>query len=102
VSASIQVAVIDSGSLGDITHDNADILDATVLDLREYLLPVFGAFATDTDPQAEDVSFTVHGDPNRHMDRPVSDLPVTYLYVYRVYEDHRVDAIEQPVLPFHQ
>ena len=43
-------------ALEPVAHDDADVLDATVLDLGEHLQPVLGALAAGADPQAEDVA----------------------------------------------
>jgi hypothetical protein len=75
-----------------VAHDDANVLDATILDLGQHLQPVFGALTTSPDPQPEDVAFTVNSDADRHVDRPVGDLPVTDLDVHCVYEDHRIQA----------
>ena len=38
-------------------------------------------------------------DPDRHVDRPVGDLPVADLHHDRVDEHHRVHPVQRPVLP---
>jgi hypothetical protein len=82
-----------------VAHDDAHVVDATVLDLGEHLQPVLGAFAAGADPQSEDVALAVHGHPDRRVDGTVGDLAVADLHHDRVDEHHRIDAIEWPVLP---
>ena len=51
-------------------------------------------------PQAQDVPRAVRGDAEGHVDGPVGDLALADLDVDRIDEDHRVNGIERPGLPF--
>ena len=64
-------------------------------------MPVLGALTPLTGPQPEDVAFTVHGDPDGHVDGPVGDLTLADLHVHGVDEQHRVHPVEGTVLPLH-
>ncbi len=80
-------------------HD-AHVLGAAVLDLGQHLQPVLGALTTGADPHPQHIALTGEVDPDRDVDRPVGHLPVADLHVDRVDEDHRIDGVEGPVLPF--
>ena len=59
-----------------VTHDDAGVFDATVLDFGEDLQPVLGAFAAVADPQPEGAAFAVNSDPDRRIHGPAGDLAV--------------------------
>src|SRR3954452_9380639 len=54
------------------------------------------ALPTGAGPQPQDVLLSGQGDPDRGVDRPVGDLPVTDLDHDRVDEDRRVDLLQRP------
>src|SRR4051812_22925323 len=65
--------------------------------LGQDLQPELGAPPAVAGPQAEDVAFPGHGDPDDHVDRLVPDLPVADLDHDRVDEDHRIHpAVKGP------
>jgi len=76
-----------------VADHHQDVVHAAVLQLGEHLQPVLGALAAVTCPQPEDVALAFAGDRERHVDRPIRDLPVTDLHVDRIDEDHRVDRV---------
>ena len=66
-------------ALEAVADDDADVVDAPVLDLGQGAPAELGAFAAVTGPQPQDVAVTFDGDPNHHVVRPVGDLAVTDL-----------------------
>src|SRR4051794_19938231 len=58
-----------------------------------------GALAPRADPQAQDVPLAVHRDADGAVHGPVGDLAVANLDHDGVDEDHRIDAVQRPVLP---
>ena len=85
--------------LQPVTDGDTHILDTAVLQLRQHLQPELRPLTTVAGPQPENVAFTVHGDPDDHVDRLVPDLPVTDFHHDRVDEQHRIDRVEGPVAP---
>ncbi len=63
--------------LEPVTHHDADVFDATVLDLSEDLEPKLGTLTTVPNPQSQNVAFAIDGDPDGGVHRPVRDLPDT-------------------------
>ena len=86
-------------ALQAVADRDAHVCDAAVLQLGQHLQPELRALAAVAGPQAEDVAFPVHGDPDDHIDRLVPDLPVADLDHDRVDEDHRIDRVQGPVAP---
>ena len=62
-----------------VADGDAHIGHAAVLQLGEHLQPKLGTLIAVAGPQAQDVAFPVHGDPDHHIDRLVADLPVADL-----------------------
>ena len=87
-----------------VADQHAHVPDAAVLDLRADPQPVLGSLAVAVlaGPQAQDVALAVHGDAQREVDRPVRDLALADLHVNGVDEDHRVNRVQWPALPFRQ
>jgi hypothetical protein len=50
-------------------------------------------------PDTQDVAVAVDADPDDHVEGPVGDLPVTDLEMDRVDEQHRIHAVQGPMLP---
>lgn len=65
----------------------------------EHVQPELRSFSAVAGPDPEDVAFTVHGDPDRHVERLVRDLAVADLDHDRVDERHRVHLVQGPVQP---
>src|SRR5579859_4301326 len=110
VAHQVQDAGLDDRERPDVGHrfdqaaeavadEDAHVLDATVADLAEHLVPVLGALTTVPDPEPEDLPHPLDGDADDGVDRPVGDLAVTDLDLDRIDEDHRVDLVEWPALP---
>jgi hypothetical protein len=59
-----------------IAAGDQDVLDTPVLQLRQHGQPLPGALPTAgrTGPQTQEVAFTLDGDPQGHVGRPVGDL----------------------------
>ena len=62
-------------ALEPVADDDADILDAAVLDLGQHLQPELGALAAVAGPQPEDVALTVDGDADGHVDGRLATWP---------------------------
>ena len=60
-----------------VADDDAAVLDTPVLQLGEHPEPVLRALPAVTNPQPQDVAFTGGSNPDRDVDRPVGDLPIT-------------------------
>jgi hypothetical protein len=91
-------------ALQAVADQQAHIARAAVLDLRQHPQPVLGALAVAVlaGPQPQDVPLAVHGDAQRQVDGPVSDLPLTDLHLDGIDEEHRIDRVQRPVLPVRQ
>ncbi len=63
-------------ALEPVAADDADVFDATVLDLSQHLEPVLGALAASPGPQPGDVALGVDGDTDRRVDRPARDITI--------------------------
>src|SRR4051812_26381236 len=74
-----------------VADGDADVLDAAVLQLSQHLEPELRTLATVAGPQAEDVAFPTHGDPDDDVDRLVPDLTITDFDHNCVDEDDRID-----------
>jgi hypothetical protein len=86
-------------ALEPVAHDDADVVDAPVLDLGEHAEPELGALAAVPGPQPQDVPFTLDGDRDRGVDGPIGDLAIADLHMDRIDEHRRVDRVEGPGLP---
>src|SRR6266516_7851255 len=62
-----------------VADEEEHIVDAAILDLAEDLVPVLGALAAVTDPQADHIAHPVDGDPDNGVDGTVGDLAVADL-----------------------
>ena len=83
-------------------HDEG-VLDAPVAELGQQAHPELGALpAGGSHPQTQHVAFAVQVDAHGHVDGPVGDLAVADLHHDGVDQQHRVDAVQGPVLPRQQ
>ena len=89
-------------ALQPVADQHAHVPHAAVLDLGQDPQPVLRSLAVAVlpGPQAQHVPLAVHGDAQRQVDGPVRDLALADLHVNSVDEDHRVDRVERPALPF--
>jgi len=58
-----------------VRTDDQHVLHATVTQLGEVDQPLLRTFPTGSDPHAEHVAFAGEVDADRHIHRPVPDLP---------------------------
>ncbi|GAA0270604.1 hypothetical protein GCM10010302_05210 [Streptomyces polychromogenes] len=87
-------------ALEPVTDQHEDVVHAAVLDLGENVHPVLGALAAVAGPQPENVQPPLGRDRQGHVNGPVGNRAVTNLHVDGVNEDHGIDGVEGPVLPF--
>ena len=78
-----------------VADGDQDVLDATVLQLGEYLQPEPRPFAAITGPDPQNLPLPGRGDAHHDIERGVADLPVSDLDHDRVDEDHRVERVQR-------
>jgi hypothetical protein len=84
-----------------VAAQHQHIVDTAMLEFAQHPQPkLCGLAASRADPQPQDITFAVHVDTHRDIHGSVRDVAVADLDPDPINQDHRIDRIERPGLPY--